>query len=86
MAIAEMQRLDRDLAADPALRARLAPAFAASASPAAIVAMLAAEGYRIAESELPLRDAPRPLDDAALDRAAGGFMGAKNFNSPFDPV
>ncbi|MGX9962362.1 Nif11 family protein [Roseomonas sp. F4] len=85
MTIAEKQRLDRDVAADPALRGRLAPAFDPAASPADITALLAAEGYRISESDLPLDAAPRPLDEAALGRVAGGFMPVKNFNSPFDP-
>ncbi|MCR0983564.1 Nif11-like leader peptide family natural product precursor [Roseomonas populi] len=81
----EMQRLKQDLEADPALRARLAPALDASADPEAASALLRAAGYGIAPGELPLSaQGPRRLNHADLDQVAGGRMTLKNPTNPFD--
>ncbi|MBP0491523.1 hypothetical protein [Roseomonas indoligenes] len=83
----EIQRLRQDLAADAALRERLAPALGASADPGAASALLRAAGYAIPAEQLPLAaPGPRALGKADLDKVAGGVMPLKNHTSPFNDL
>ncbi|WP_439596876.1 hypothetical protein [Falsiroseomonas sp.] len=85
MSRAERDRLARDLLADPALATRLKPAL--EASPAQAAAALQAAGYAIEPGELALpQPAPLSLDQAALDRVAGGYMNVRNTLSPFEEL
>lgn len=85
MSRAELDRLASDLVAHPALVERLAPSLQPGADPVAAAAAFRAAGYAIDAAELPgPHAAPRPLDEATLDRVAGGFMHLRTTVSPFE--
>ncbi|MDQ1079404.1 hypothetical protein [Pseudoroseomonas cervicalis] len=71
----ELDRLQRDLAADPALAAWLRAEWAAAPSLAALSARLRGRGYDLPET---LLAAPEGLSQGELDGVAGGTRGASS--------